>query len=233
MTIGSALDAGGAASVARPDFLERLGLLLPCSVEDVKEAYLERAKTAHPDHGGNPDEFVALQLAFEKATAFAEFHAGRRRWLANQIERYAEQQNLVTYIAQLGGRVEVEGLDWMKNEIGEDFAQVLDKVVAIDLRGTASGDVDLALLAEIPARLLGVRSLDLSGTPVTEIGVAYLAAFPSLRRLDLSQTAIVDEVLPTLESMSQLEWLSVEGTPLSLFGLYRLRHHRADLTVVG
>ena len=54
MTIQSQMHATGSAlpSEGRPDFLVRLGIMLPCSEQDVKEAYLVKAKLAHPDVGG-------------------------------------------------------------------------------------------------------------------------------------------------------------------------------------
>ena len=51
----------------RPEFMVRLGLAPPYSIEDVKAAYRDQAKRAHPDHGGSSREFHALQEAFDRA----------------------------------------------------------------------------------------------------------------------------------------------------------------------
>ena len=85
-----------------PEFLVVLGLRQPVTVEDVKQAYLEKAKLAHPDHGGNVQQFIALQKAFEQATEYAKFKAGRMKWLSGWVEQYAEQQALIDELKALG-----------------------------------------------------------------------------------------------------------------------------------
>src|SRR5438128_2592661 len=76
----------------RPDFLVALGLLPPCSAEDVHRAYKARAAELHPDHGGSPAEFLNLQSAYSQAQEYAKFQEGRRMWLASQVEPYVAQQ---------------------------------------------------------------------------------------------------------------------------------------------
>jgi hypothetical protein len=50
-----------------PSCLERLGLPYPCTMAQVKAAYRRLAKNAHPDRGGNNEDFLALQAAYEQA----------------------------------------------------------------------------------------------------------------------------------------------------------------------
>ena len=50
-----------------PDFLALLGLAPPYSIDDVKEAYRAKVKTAHPDVGGSTAEFTQIQEAYERA----------------------------------------------------------------------------------------------------------------------------------------------------------------------
>jgi hypothetical protein len=50
-----------------PSCLERLGLPYPATTAQVKAAYRQLAKNAHPDRGGNNEEFLALQAAYEQA----------------------------------------------------------------------------------------------------------------------------------------------------------------------
>lgn len=45
----------------------RLGLSFPCTVAEVKAAYRRLVKQVHPDQGGNHDEFLKLQVAYEQA----------------------------------------------------------------------------------------------------------------------------------------------------------------------
>ena len=43
------------------------GLDAGCSEEDVHRAYRKQVKNAHPDHGGDADQFKRLQAAYEEA----------------------------------------------------------------------------------------------------------------------------------------------------------------------
>jgi hypothetical protein len=42
-----------------------LGLRWPCTADEVEKAYRAQAQAKHPDHGGDHDEFVELQRAYE------------------------------------------------------------------------------------------------------------------------------------------------------------------------
>ena len=53
-----------------PPCLRALDLGFPCTEEEVKEAYREKAKLLHPDRGGDVQRFLALQEHFEQAKHF-------------------------------------------------------------------------------------------------------------------------------------------------------------------
>ena len=133
------------------EFLAILGLVPPVSVEDVKQAYLEKAKTAHPDAGGNAERFKQLQEAFEQATEYARFKTSRMQWLAHWVEQYAEQDQLINQVKELGGTVDVKSSDPMSRTIGPDFAVVLDKVTGIHLKGPKVTDDVLKQLSAAAA----------------------------------------------------------------------------------
>jgi hypothetical protein len=50
-----------------------LHLSLPCTIAEVKTAYHEMAKRAHPDRGGSHDDFLALQAAYEQALRLCRY----------------------------------------------------------------------------------------------------------------------------------------------------------------
>jgi hypothetical protein len=52
-----------------PRCIQALGLTMPCTTEDVLDAYRERVKVLHPDRGGSRREFLLLQRHFEEAMA--------------------------------------------------------------------------------------------------------------------------------------------------------------------
>src|SRR5947207_14567770 len=115
----------------RLDFMETLGLLPPYTPEDVRMAYRERAKQAHPDRGGSVDDFLKLQAAYDRAVEYVKFSADRRGWLAAQVERYTEQEGVLAEVRRCGGQVKIEELDWLKRSIGEGFATLTERLRGI------------------------------------------------------------------------------------------------------
>jgi len=53
-----------------PDFVKPLGLSIPFDIEDIENAYRQRVKQAHPDRGGDIEEFIHLREQYENALAF-------------------------------------------------------------------------------------------------------------------------------------------------------------------
>jgi hypothetical protein len=51
---------------------DRLGLARDASSEEVRDAYREQVKEAHPDHGGDREEFTALREAYATAKNHAD-----------------------------------------------------------------------------------------------------------------------------------------------------------------
>lgn len=220
------------ATDGRPDFLVRLGLLMPCSVEDVEAAYRDRAKRAHPDAGGSVDEFIQLQRDYENAREYARFHASRRGWLATVIERYAEQEEVVAEIRRRGGIVETKSNEWIAREIGADFAQVLDKVEGVRLGGSRIKRPDVEWLAEQSRVLGGLHRLDLSGARIGNAAVPALTRFPTLHELNLSGTFVSDRSLRALAGIKTLRRVHLARTLVSVVGLLRLRQMRPDLEII-
>ena len=55
----------------RPPCLETFDLKLPCTEEQVLEAYRRKVKQMHPDKGGSLQKFLQLQKHFEQAMYLA------------------------------------------------------------------------------------------------------------------------------------------------------------------
>lgn len=215
----------------QPDFLTVLGLAKPVSLEDVRQAYFEKAKTAHPDRGGSVEQFLALEQAFERASEYARFHAKRTVWLASSVERYVEQQALLDEVRRLGGTARLEELDWLKDTIGSDFAQMLDQIVELDFRGRPIDDGGLRWLGEHQAVLPALRHLDLAETAITDRGLAHLAALRSLRSLDLSGTPVSSGAVALARMLPALERLRIADTRLGWVHRLRLRWRCPQLVV--
>ena len=218
---------------ARPDFMEALGLLPPYTPEDVRMAYREKAKQAHPDHGGSTGDFVKLQEAYERAQEYVKFSSGRRQWLAAQVERYVQQEQVLSEVRRRGGEVEIEELDWLKRSIGEDFAILTERLRGIRLRRLADGDEFLHHLATHRPAVQYLLWLDLAGSRITDEGLLQLAGLPLIERLDLSGAPVTERGLGVLSSLPRLRWLNLSGTRVGWWKRWRLHRSHRQLRIVA
>lgn len=173
-----------------PEFLKLLGLKLPVSLDDVKQAYYAKARVAHPDHRGSASEFKEIQQAFEEALVFAERNGKRLPWIGAQLPLYLAQRDVSELVERWGGRVVVEQLDWLENTIGEDFAQLATRLKEIDLSGAAIGDADVGELIAIPDGFRYLEVLGLAGVPITDATALRIGGVMRLKLLDLRGTRV-------------------------------------------
>jgi hypothetical protein len=75
-----ALRLGTANPSWHPPWCDTLGLTLPCGIDDVKAAYRRLAKAAHPDTGGNADDFMAIESAYREALAYHDRSGSPLEW---------------------------------------------------------------------------------------------------------------------------------------------------------
>jgi uncharacterized membrane protein/mono/diheme cytochrome c family protein len=81
------------------------------------------------------------------------------------------------------------------------------------------GDAQLAALEAIAPQILW---LDVSGTQITDAGLAVVEKFPNLTRLHLHRTAITDAGVMHLARLSHLEYLNLYETKITDTGLASL-----------
>jgi hypothetical protein len=216
------------------EVLAVLGLKPPVSVEDVKQAYLEKAKTAHPDRGGDPQAFVRLHVAFEQATEYARFKAGRMQWLSGWVEQYAEQQELIEDIKALGGQADVESVEWLGQTIGSDFATVMDRLASVRLSGPKVDDAALLSIAPKIRRQAGLHRLALVNTAVTSVGLRELHRCESLREIDLSGTKVTSEAVNALlGALDRLERLVLKDAGIGWAARLKLRMAHRDVEITS
>jgi len=200
-----------------PECLSILGLRPPLTLEDIKQAYMARAKTAHPDRGGDPQEFIRLQKAFDEATDYVKFKASKLEWLASKIDAYAQQQEVATETIERGGSIEMEETDWLRRSFGEDFGHVADKLVAVRLPNGRADDVFAILLGFRSDSLKDLAVLDLAGGPVTDEGLLQLKELKSLRHLDLRGTRVGKLAAEIPGWFENLEFLGLPKGALGMF----------------
>jgi len=171
----------------------------------------------HPDRGGNPEQFIQLQKAYEEAKEFVQFKAGKLEWLAAKIEAYAQQQDVVSEAIERGGEVEMEEADWLRKSFGEDFGHVADRLVTVRLRGPSADDVFAILLGFRAESLADLAVLDLAGGSLTDEGLLQLKGLKNLRSLDLRGTAVGKLAAEVPSWFEHLEFL---GLPAGAVGIF-------------
>jgi DnaJ-class molecular chaperone len=97
------------------------------SADDIKKAFKQKSKTAHPDHGGTPEEFEALKKAYKILTDSAK----RRMW---DEYRLADDLNIENEAKMVASQIAVQTLDTYPDncnfdkEISEVFAKCLHDI---------------------------------------------------------------------------------------------------------
>jgi hypothetical protein len=210
-----------------------LGLLPPYTAEDVKAAYRIKVMEAHPDRGGNPADFMRIQQAYERAVEYVSFRGDRRAWIAHQVDIHLRQEEVAAEVARLGGVVERESTDWLRKSLGDGFLLLVDRMRRIQVHGAEAGDAFLAFLGEQPRRAPYLTELDVADCRVTDQGLAHLAGYEVLTRLDVSGTAVTRRGLQALmKTLPLLEWVQVGRTRLGWWSRWRLRQAFPRVQVV-
>jgi DnaJ domain len=203
--------AGASGPPQRPEFMAVLGLLPPYTLEDVREAYRQKALAAHPDRGGDAAEFNRLSEAYDRATEYVALHGDRRAWIAAQVECHLAQEEVAAEVKRRGGDVEYERMAWVKATWGEGFELLADRLRGIRVRGMTDGD---AFLAKLPGRDLPYLSgMDLANSRVSDAGLRHLRTLSVLQWLDLSGSDVTYAGLRhLLERCPSLTYVNVKGT---------------------
>lgn len=105
----------------------------------------------------------------------------------------------------------------------ELFAAAFPDCRSLTLNSTGITDASLARIAE---SCPGLYILRVSGTSVSDVGVAALTNQPELYELDLARTQITDAALSELSKWPRLQTLSLAGTGISDIGLQSLKDRR-------
>jgi hypothetical protein len=195
----------------RPDFMVTLGLAPPYVLEDIKQAYRDKVKLAHPDHGGSITAFNEVQTAFERAQAYLEFRGDRRGWIAAKMARYAELQEAVDRLRRFGATVTTHAPDWLEQSYG-DFAQLTETATVIRLAKSPNGDAFIRALVADHHALRELEALELPGCKLTDAAVLSLAPFQQLKRFDLSHTPVTNESLAIVDAIESLQEVNLDGT---------------------
>ena len=195
----------------RPDYMVHLGLLPPYTAEDVRRAYNERVKLVHPDRGGTPEAFHALENAYQRAMEHVEIRADRRQWIAAHVDEYMEHRAGFVALTKLGAEVEVSDVDWVKRSFGE-FAALTEYIVAVRVPGRTNAAEIVGRLVENHQALGRLKTLDLAGCPINDDDVFELRVLRSLAVLNLAGTNITRRALGIVHWLPALQLLDATGT---------------------
>jgi hypothetical protein len=209
------------AASDRPAFAVTLGLLPPYSMEDVKRAYRDKVKDAHPDRGGDRDNFDRIQRAFEEAGEYLKFRSDRRLWIAARMDEYLGVVSLNERLRALGAEVDSTMLDWVRRSFG-DFANLTESIVGVRLTDSKNVAELVDIMIREQAALPGLKRLSLAGCPVDNLLALELRVFKSLSELDLSRTPITDRALTVVEFLPELVSLNIEGTQIGWWARHKV-----------
>ncbi|MCH2117362.1 MAG: hypothetical protein MK161_06645 [Pirellulales bacterium] len=198
----------------RPDFMIVLGLMPPYMEDDVKQAFLEKVKAAHPDHGGSPEAFGKLEDAYQQALQYVSFRSDRRGWIGARMEEYLAQQSVISDLEEKGANVVIESIDWLQRSFGE-FATLTERVIAVQIADKSQATDVLNVVKQEHLLLDGVKELDLSGCEITDDLVYELRVLRSLVVLDLCNTPITNTALGIVHWLPALQILRLDGTKTS------------------
>ncbi len=176
-------------------------------------------------------------------------------YFAMGYQKAARQAEAIDAIVRAGGRVYLD-YQWSQDEPVTDAKRpqaawvrrligdtLLDRAVAVDLRGVERPDDIARLLLLLPYvcdiragdTLLsdeslaawrgkrGLTGLDLQGTRVTDAGIEHLSHLSGLATLSLARTAVSDKSVAALERCRRLEKLDLSDTRVSASAIQRLR----------
>jgi len=168
------------------------------------------------------DEFLKVQEAYERAMEYVAYCGDRRKWIADHVDFYLRQREAADAVERLGGHIEFEEVDWLKQSVG-DFAALVERLRIIRLRNTAADDAFLTFLAEQPPRIPYLVELDLAGTRISDKGLRSLKGLGLLQRVDLSGTKVTWRVLSaTVEALAEVEEVGLAGTSVGWLSRWRL-----------
>jgi hypothetical protein len=208
----------------RPQFAVTLGLLPPYTIDDVKRAYMDKVKDAHPDRGGDREAFDRIQHAFEEGQEYLRFRSDRRKWIAARMDEYLAIVALNDRLRELGAEVETVMLDWVRRSFG-DFADLTESIVGLRLTGAANVAELIETLVREQSSLAGLKRLELPGCAVTDAIAWHLRPLKGLTHLDLSRTAITWRALSLVDFLPALVEFDVSGTSVGWWP--RMRMQRA------
>jgi hypothetical protein len=206
----------------RPQFAVTLGLLPPYTMDDVKRAYLDKVKDAHPDRGGDSATFERIQSAFEQAQAYLRFRSDRRKWIAARMEEYLAEAALVARMRELGAEVETVMLDWVRRSFG-DFADLTESIVGIRLERSPKVAELVETMVREQSNLAALKRLELPHCPVDDTIAWQLRPLKGLTHLDLSGTSITWRALSLVDFLPALVTFEVTGTSVGWWPRARLQ----------
>ncbi len=195
----------------RPEFMATLGLLPPYELDDVKRAYRDKIKTAHPDHGGEINHFRSIQTAYEHALHYIEFSSNKRQWIADRMDGYLARQDVENRLRDLGAHVTIFEADSLRNSFGE-FAELAATIDSVELSDSDQGPPLVELLVSEQGILTGLRQLTLAGSQIQDKHALRLSCFPSLESLDLSRNQVTSGVARLVEEIPTMLELNLEKT---------------------
>lgn len=209
-----------------------LGVSPNASQDEIRSAYLRRAKFLHPDaHPGATDAMVAelnrAMGALNEAWDVLGDPDSRARYDSSAVTTRARRRPRDPLVLLGPGFYHVGTSRYWKDSkgrrarglyVGVDTTDLSPlrklgphEVLGIEAGGVPIDDAQLVFVGE----KLGLRMLNLAETAVTDEGLRHLQPLQALQSLDLGGTAVGDDGLKTLSGIRSLCNLNLSGTAVT------------------
>ncbi|MDP7016757.1 MAG: hypothetical protein QGG36_13225 [Pirellulaceae bacterium] len=140
-------------------------------------------------------------------------------------------EDLAQVLAQIKQCNHIKTVSFNGAEVADDDLQQIahldGELTFLALTGTAVSDEGMAHVAAISS----LERLSLGGTSISDEGIAALSKLERLRNLDLFSTKITDDSVAALSGMKQIAALQISGTNLTKEGVAKLQAALPDAVI--
>jgi Leucine-rich repeat (LRR) protein len=147
------------------------------------------------------------------------------------LERLVMNRTLVTDLSGLGKLKHLYAFDAQANHLNDQALKeilICKSITSLNLRKTSVTDNFFLNLKSFP-----LTRVDVAETKLTDKGVHYLAAIPTLKYLDMNTCDITNSALSDLAKLPQLRYLNVQSTHVDATGIEYFKRIAKNCIIEG